>query len=87
MRHIFHWDFEIQNKNKPEFSEESLRRLLITQTPVRDHQLMQVWKTCKKHYNDNNKKSGKHQNTWREGKLQAFENSGSGHDETDTKEK
>ena len=51
-------ELEIKGQDKTtqtiaENSLENLRRLAVTQTPLKDHQLMLVWKTCKK-YNDNN---------------------------------
>ena len=40
-----------QNTEK---SSEDLRRLVVTQTPVKDHQLTLVWKTRKEYNNNNN---------------------------------
>ena len=44
----------IDNGQNPEKSPGVLRRLAVTQTPVKDHQLTLMWKTLKE-YNDNNK--------------------------------
>ena len=52
-----HWDYSIviinQNTQK---NPGDLRRLAVTQTPVKDHQLKLVWKTCKNWYNNSNDK-------------------------------
>ena len=43
----------VQNTEK---SSGDLRRLAVTQTPVKDYQLMLMWKTCKKYNNKEKKK-------------------------------
>ena len=43
-----------ENDQNTEKSPGDFRRLAVTQTPVKDHQLTQVWKLSRCNYNNNN---------------------------------
>ena len=52
-----HPDYSIiEIRQNTEMSAADLKRLAVTQTPVKDYQLMLVWKTCKDYINNNNGK-------------------------------
>ena len=48
-----------ENSQNPETSPGDLRRLAVTQTPVKNHQLTLMWKTLKEQNNNNNNNNEK----------------------------